>query len=148
RSDRMSGEERQMKEFWPNGPPGFGVRGLTVSLTLANRPPLEFLAADLGSPGRRDPDQPLAVLVGQPRLDQSLDGGEQGRVEVLAQLVRDLAVERPGGDRRLFLLLGGLLVGLVVLVAAVRVPEPRPGAHDGSDHAAFLGLRIVRACEE
>src|SRR4051794_38607651 len=99
--------------------------GSPVLLRLELRGPLpEQPSADLRPPGRRDLHKPLHVVVGQPGFDQLLHEGQGPLAEEPAHLVGDLMVERLGGDRHLFLLLGCVLLGLVVvLVAPARVPE-------------------------
>src|SRR5271157_4312054 len=93
-------------------------------------PVLELLARDLGTPGARDFHQPLHLVIRQPRLDQLLQNRKKHVVEELTHLIGNLLVERFGGDRRLFLLFGGLLLGLDLLVVFLANSQACLGTHD------------------
>jgi hypothetical protein len=60
---------------------------------------LELLARDLGTPGRRDLDQPLNLVIRQTRLNQSLQARKNKVGEEVAKIVGDLLAERFGGHR-------------------------------------------------
>src|SRR5271157_157838 len=60
----------------------------------------------------------------------------------------DLFVERFGSDGRLFLLFGGFLLGLELLVVVLADTQPCLGSHDGSDHASLLRLVVIHPVKE
>ena len=96
---------------------GFGVcRRFQSFREIRLYPLLELLTRDLGTPGPWDFHQPLHVFVGAAGFDQFLHTRKKHILEELAHLVRDLLVERLGSDGRLFLFLGGFLLGLEFVV--------------------------------
>src|SRR5271157_867057 len=111
-------------------------------------PVLELLARDLGTPGTRYPYHAFHLIVGEPRLDQFLQIRKKYVVEELAHLMGDLFVERLGGDRRLFLLFGGFLLGLELLVVFLADSQTCLGTHDGGDHSPLFRLLVIQPVEQ